>query len=549
MLAMTLICLPMLADPGVEVAVCGAVETPGLYLLQEGATTETALRAAFAAEGEAASLVREGRFTPTLPAGQPLLDGDIVLVAPAFQGTTRELAILAPGQPPVMAQLTMAEANLTPLRALFGLTATDPALVVAPQPLSDGSLADGSAVIVPAACLQSPAYRRVLASSVRIDARDVAPLPATAPRPGTGSQPVPVQTVALPTVLPRTMPSTMPAPLPSEPAMTAAGPMQAASVTVPRGGEADSGRPLSNLAQFPIHLNIAHPDLSVGVYPAAAAADMQPFDAGRHWGEGGGQRATPLRPVPQSQPSAASPMPRSNIADSLVRTASAVGTGRALVDPVVGSPAGTPQTLNSINATSIDARSIAARPLPSEATPAVQPPPAEPAAEPPAPIDTLAEASKPSASRLGGVMFAAIVLVVVCGGLVLWSRDGQEAEHLQAAETRADIDELPAVAAPIVERPATTIPPASLHGPIVGLEKLRIDAAHPIAPPHYASRPTTSQTGQPAMAGSMAGPKAGSRQTGRRAPVAVGGGSEGGDAPADLLARALQAMQREKRDA
>ena len=490
-----------------RVALAGEVETAGTFVLRAGATVADLLEAGRCSDPAPSILiVRDGLKHENVDPGVPLVTGDAVLINPSFSPTMRRVVILCEGHLPQVVRLDPADATIQKLRAKLNLSGSE-SIQAAPMSLRDGSIHDGAAIMLPASAANHQEVVRLRSQMTIYDARQV----AAAPRPAAPAGPTttPVVPVSDPQPASVDAPSTDAALLPTQtldlaqplPAIGlngAAGPMAAAAVSEPNSAVPQQTG-VAPLVQTPL---VSTPPAMPGVSSAASPAAMRPAAA------------------PQVlQTAAVGPSP------STPQTAA-------------------PQTFSAVQARPIDSAGDTA----TEAT----------AELPPEPM--------PIAGRLGGVMFAAIMLVVCCGGLVLWSRGGEAAPSAAAASSqmfaRASVEELPAAAAPITELPAAPIPPAQLQGQVVGLDRLRVDSAHPISPPHYAARApqaappaTAATTDAPATAAQpVAAPKFATHAAATRQPVAAASVREpistpDAERPADLLARALQAMQREKRDA
>ena len=519
---------PAAAPQPIVVAIAGWVERPATYRVDAGSTAGDLAQIA-AAETSELSIVRRGMQYSGVTAAQPLEHGDTLLVSPSYQGETRHLVLTTRSRLPLVVALPTTEARVDRLGQLLGVSGDDGTMRVAPIALSDGSLADGTAVMLPPCEASDRAYNMQQSLCVILDATgrgttppamtaQATPPQSTPPRrpmihPGASGHSLPTQTVSLSTPAPQTaapVQTPLPAGGPNTPAAITpsdaiAAPVAGGAVTPPRDIDArHGGQPTHiNVPAFPVHGPVAHPQASQPTYPAADREAMSP--------EGPGSvdlsKEQPLTlaqmaagPLKTIRPQAGAIIPVAGVQAAAAPRSLAIGAAR----PIDG---------GAMTAGSLGAR------------------------------DSVIQ---PSASRLGGVMFAAIVLVVTCGGLVLWSQSGKTLT--QPAPALAA--EMPITAAPITEEPATQVPPALLHGAVVGLDKLRVDAAHPISPPHYAKQAAPAR--QPATAGESAaaggapvsGPRYAARAASSRQTVSVG---EGEPRPADLLARALQAMKREER--
>ena len=539
------------AASGTVVALCGDVTTPGTFLLREGGTVADLLAAGEASPTvESVHVVREAEQHLNVPLDTPLAAGDAVLVNPGFPNEpTRDVTFLIDGQPPLVVGLQPDEANVVWLRTRFGLGPADPPLQVAPHWLSDGRIHDGAAIVLPEKAAAHPSVQSLRTQQLVFDARainvavrvasaegnarspkiaprepvapNVSAVAASAAADDAAGNATPVQTASLPSP-PPSAPPAMLANLPAAPGLAKTGPMTAASVRNPviPPEEPNEAEPrLTSPTPFSTMLPTSTPKLSVGAFPAADPRDMEPT-GGSYW------NASPSpSPTTSSESSVATPS-----RPSIRQTA-------AVASSLTGGQMQPPRKLEQIAGGS----------------------PLVPATEPAESSTDAADASTPTAGKLGGVMFAAIVLVVCCGGLVLWSRGGAAPAAVERSIARAAADELPAVAAPITEQPSMPLAQTPLQGSVVGLDRLRVDAAHPISPPHYASnpagsRPRSRQTVVAGQADSQIGDAAGGgsstgsgprflAQPTPREPIATASAER----PADLLARALQAMEREKR--
>ena len=522
---------------GPIVAIVGEVARPASYRMPQQATMGDLMRvgeASVPAAGDVypanVSLVRKGQMMRPVPVGHLLADGDVLLVSPAFRGTTRTLAILTRGRAPLVINVPETAASESGLTKLLSLSPADGGLQIAPPPAA-GELADGSAVLLSSGEAGARVYAAIVPQCRIYDVGAAAPQVAAAPaNPASPGRP----TVAATSVSLRSTAtnadSSVATPLPG---MASAGPMRTAAVTPSSAGgihlprataEPTSGQPIRSgvtpVSPFSIPVLVASPELSQPTFSQVTSPQMETVPnigpmsvrpASPPWS------TPPVRPVssaakPSPEPARLPPM------QPIRQTAGVAATPTTVV---------TPRPLGQIQAT--------------------------PLAE----IGPL----EPTPTRLGGVMFAAIVLVVVCGGLVLWTRGTPMPAAVAASETPLP---LPVTIAPIVEEPAQQMPPAAMHGEVVGLDKLRVDAAHPIAPPHYsreaadadakqtADADTPSEAPERTTAGGapVRGPRyaRGSRPKSRQLAAATSiTTASGSERPSDLLARAVQAMQREVR--
>ena len=581
------------------VAVAGQVQRPGTYRVPAMATIADLLSVAAGSPKTPAgvTLVRNEQMHTAVPTSLPLQYGDAVLVDPVLSQTVRHLVVLSPQRVPLVVGVPAAEANVASVCQLFSLTDAASLLRVAPGLQPDGSLADGVALLLPpgresdatfeSLATQCPLHDAVAVLTAQRAASSLAATSTTAPqntmadagrpivRPRSMPTARPNQPAAAtaderamasgPATAPRTTPDAL---LPvqsaslstSSSAASAASAASAIATPLPASGEPghtsgalhaglphdalqpNSAMPPRGLAPFPARIDVSVPTLTPGVVPEARAADMLPVDA----------------------PTALKPSPTPSLA-RLAQTAR-LSPRATNVDPTVLQDGGSSRVTTDRQIVQTAGEAVPQPLTVGEATPL---------AEATTPLADLA----PTASRLGGVMFAAIVLVVVCGGLVMVSRGRPATTPVAAAPS----EELPVTVAPIEERPATTVPPTALHGEVVGLDRMRLDSAHAIAPPHYArgarhSRPAPATATQGAATQGAAtqggtpvsGPRFAQRQAARAAVAqsvgaqslgtqSAGAGAPGRFAqadppsaaasprPADLLARAIQAMEREQR--
>ena len=554
----------MTASQPIVAAIVGDCAQPASYSMAPSATVADLMRVgratistdAAGTYGPGVSIVRRGQMMGQGQIGPavPLQHGDVLLVSPAHQGGARNIAILTQGHAPLVRAIPSAMASTQALSSLLGLSARDGAIQIAPPALSDGSLADGSAVMVPPGDASTRIFNQLVEGSPIYNAvAETAGSQSAAPAdilPTVAVADSSMQTAAAPLRAPAVAISlTTPAPPASDAGADAAkatGPMTATRLVTTdpsqltassQSAEPDSGKPTSRpVAPFAVHVSISSPTISGSAYPAARAEDMQPEPHHTHAAPGRQhQQSAPLHSSNKNTATA----PRSVFADSDDRSFQTAALDGSSILPVSGTAV---SSLADLAAAPRSLDVAAARPLAASATPEL------------ATID-------PTASGLGGVMFAAIVLVVVCGSLVLWSRAGQ-ATPAPLAKASA---EMPVTVAPITEEATRPTAPTAMHGDVVGLDKLRIDSAHPISPPHYArtartaSQQTdrertqddrkTAATGRQTTAGApVSGPRFAEQAAAARPTASVASADDhDADQPADVLARALQAMKREQR--